>query len=308
MSLPLVIYHAHCTDGFGAALAAWKKFGDQAEYVAAQHGSDLEQTVVELAGSRTVYVLDFSFSRATMNALIKRGKVIWLDHHKTSFETVDAPWYAEAVHTKKLPHGGLMVLDNTKSGAMLAWLHFVEPSLHNKLNELPLMIQHIDDHDRWQHKIENTRNYMAMLNSLPKDFVRWNDNLEAQAANPSQYFAFILKGTTILETERDMLARSLMYTMRWVAIPFPGSPSGLAKGLSANLPVVFASVGGHELSTHSKTFGLVWIVDKDLQVRCSLRSTGDYDVSAIAKFHGGGGHRNAAGFQTTLEKMQEWLT
>ena len=30
----------------------------------------------------------------------------------------------------------------------------------------------------------------------------------------------------------------------------------------------------------------------------SLRSMGDFDVSAIAKRYGGGGHRNAAGFQT----------
>lgn len=26
---PLVIYHANCTDGFGAAFAAWLKLGDE---------------------------------------------------------------------------------------------------------------------------------------------------------------------------------------------------------------------------------------------------------------------------------------
>ena len=30
---PLVIYHANCTDGFGAAFAAWLKLGDEAEYL-----------------------------------------------------------------------------------------------------------------------------------------------------------------------------------------------------------------------------------------------------------------------------------
>ena len=34
--------------------------------------------------------------------------------------------------------------------------------------------------------------------------------------------------------------------------------------------------------------------------RCSLRSKGDIDVSAIARFHKGGGHRTAAGFKLSL--------
>jgi hypothetical protein len=29
----VVIYHADCRDGFGAAYAAWKKFGDNASYI-----------------------------------------------------------------------------------------------------------------------------------------------------------------------------------------------------------------------------------------------------------------------------------
>ena len=38
---PLVIYHANCADGFGAAFAAWLKFGDEAEYQAAQYGKPI---------------------------------------------------------------------------------------------------------------------------------------------------------------------------------------------------------------------------------------------------------------------------
>ena len=34
---PLVIYHASCADGFGAAFAAWLKLGDDAEYVPMQY-------------------------------------------------------------------------------------------------------------------------------------------------------------------------------------------------------------------------------------------------------------------------------
>ena len=34
-----VIYHADCTDGFGAAYSAWKLLGNRAEYHACKHGS-----------------------------------------------------------------------------------------------------------------------------------------------------------------------------------------------------------------------------------------------------------------------------
>ena len=35
-------------------------------------------------------------------------------------------------------------------------------------------------------------------------------------------------------------------------------------------------------------------------LRCSLRSKGEIDVASIATEYGGGGHKNAAGFKTTL--------
>ena len=41
--------------------------------------------------------------------------------------------------------------------------------------------------------------------------------------------------------------------------------------------------------------------DFDGSVRVSLRSLGDVDVRAIAAAHGGGGHRFAAGFESTLD-------
>ena len=41
--------------------------------------------------------------------------------------------------------------------------------------------------------------------------------------------------------------------------------------------------------------------EPDGSVRVSLRSLGDVDVRRIAEAHGGGGHRFAAGFTSTLD-------
>ena len=89
---PLVIYHANCTDGFGAAFAAWLKLGDEAEYLSMEHGkvktpTDFDMKVSLAAKDNDVYILDFSFPREVMDALFKHAKrVVWLDHHKTAFE------------------------------------------------------------------------------------------------------------------------------------------------------------------------------------------------------------------------------
>lgn len=50
------------------------------------------------------------------------------------------------------------------------------------------------------------------------------------------------------------------------------------------------------LAQKSGTYGATYYSTKDGSLKWSLRSTGNYDVSAIAKDFGGGGHKNAAGF------------
>ena len=78
-------------------------------------------------------------------------------------------------------------------------------------------------------------------------------------------------------------------------------------GLAANCLPHLQSDVGHELANQSGTFGLLWFIDKDNVCRCSLRSNGEYDVSAIAKAFGGGGHRNAAGFTTDIQTLLGWI-
>jgi hypothetical protein len=64
---------------------------------------------------------------------------------------------------------------------------------------------------------------------------------------------------------------------------------------AVNSTVNFSEVAG-ELAKKGP-FGVVWFVRSDGKYQYSLRSEGDFDVSAIAKSFGGGGHKNAAGFE-----------
>ena len=105
-SIDLVIYHANCTDGFGAAYAAWKLLGDRATYYAAKYGEAPPDVK-----DKCVVVLDFSYDNATTKRLIADAKsFLVIDHHKSAMIEL---------HDVTCTH-----FDMNHSGAMLSWKFF----------------------------------------------------------------------------------------------------------------------------------------------------------------------------------------
>ena len=304
---PLVIYHANCTDGFGAAFAAWLKLGDKAEYIPMGYGQEIVPT--QIATERVVYVLDFSFPRHTMEGLFAVAqRVIWLDHHASVFKDWGVPLDGvvdELTLGLVQPNDHTVALDNNKSGAMLAWEYF-HPG-----TEVPMLIRHIDDRDRWQFKMSGSRELHAAMDSLkPWTFSRWDllfhvDGIRLEALKD--------EGSAILRAHSQHVQAALKQAktcvVRWGCWKEMCGAIGFreAVGCSANAPAFLASDLGHELANKSGTFGLVWSMAGDGQIHCELRSNGDYDVSAIAKCFGGGGHRNAAGFSVEMSTLLGWL-
>lgn len=325
---PLVIYHANCTDGFGAAFAAWLKLGDEAEYLPMEYNPSSHKHI--FCHDREVYILDFSFPKPVMDAIFQHAKrVVWLDHHRSAFEMwLDSLAYS-VLDSNEVVVGSPPGVDQVKevyrntdkmyvrlhadkSGAMLAWEYF-HPG-----TEVPKLIQHIDDRDRWQFKLEGSRELHAALASYkPWAFEQWWSFLAWEN--------FHQEGTAILRAHNQHVQAALKQARKCAIIPaiidsvasykapwvWGNSAEWgdfcFASGLAANAPAFLASDLGHELANKSGTFGLVWSMAGNGQVHCSLRSNGDYDVSAIAKAFGGGGHRNAAGFSTDIDTLMGWL-
>ena len=313
---PLVIYHADCTDGFGAAFAAWLKFGDEADYLPMEYNPSSHKHI--FCHDREVYILDFSFPKPVMDAIFQHAKrVVWLDHHASVFKDWGVPLddvADELTLGLVQPNDHTVVLDNNKSGAVLAWEYF-HPG-----TEAPMLIQHIDDRDRWQFKLEGSKELHAALAShQPWMFSQWIPFLSnARWDNKTQVEFAIEEGTAILRAHNQNVQAALKQAMAceiWSWVPFANAPGAVVNGftryslsgLAANAPSFLASDLGCELAIKSGTFGLVWSMAGDGQVHCSLRSNGDYDVSAIAKAFGGGGHRNAAGFSTDINTLMGWL-
>lgn len=320
---PLVIYHANCADGFGAAFAAWLKLGDEAEYLPINYGEvktplDFDMKVSLAAKDNEIYILDFSFPREVMDALFKHAKrVVWLDHHKTAFEMWTGLYVKEGVHIEHDydldSNRHWITLDDNKSGALLAWEYF-HPG-----KEVPKLIQHIDDRDRWQFKLDGTKELHAALRSYePWTFEQWAEFLEEtgyMANDGTGIDAFYKEGAAILRAHNQNVQACLKQARECSILIINGTDDGHYGdatvvryiGLTCNAPAFLASDLGHELANKSSTFGLVWSMAGDGQVHCSLRSNGEYDVSAIAKAFGGGGHRNAAGFSTDIKTILAWL-
>lgn len=328
---PLVIYHANCADGFGAAFAAWLKLGDEAEYVPCQYGEDGLRADLRYGYTikdRDVYILDFSFDRDLMNFYFANAKrVVWLDHHKTAFETFGFTPNAPGEPAVEPLSRHDCILDNNKSGAYLAWEYF-HPG-----EEVPMFIRHIDDYDRWQFQLECTKAFnKALWSYAPWSFKQWQHEVDSTWSYPVSMLYYVGEGEAILRAHEQNVKGVVARSTRACRIPNYNAPQdevdfhrdqweltepqALAEvaermaipGLAANCPPHLTSDVGHELAKQSGTFGLCWTFGQTGTVaNCSLRSNGDYDVSAIAKSLGGGGHRNAAGFEIDIQTLLGWL-
>ena len=76
-----VWYHGEdCRDGFGAAYAAWRLWGDRATYVPVSHGAPPPPW----EPGDAVYVLDFSYDRETLLKIDAETILTVIDHHESA--------------------------------------------------------------------------------------------------------------------------------------------------------------------------------------------------------------------------------
>ena len=263
--IDFVIYHANCTDGFGAAYAAWKCLGNKAEYCAAKHGDPPP----DIAG-KNVAILDFSFNNKTTKEMIKSAEaLIVIDHHKSAMV--------------ELHDISNTLFDMNKSGAMLAW-EFFHPG-----KEPPKFIKYIEDRDLWKWELPYSKEFAAAFDMVPFDFEEFS-----LFEDDSVFDDAVKRGSYILAYSKTVIKKVCENA---VERTYDGK-----KVLVVNSSHWMSEIGSH-LSPNCD-FALIWYYDHaSNNTKVSLRSFHDHvDVSEIAKKHAGGGHKKAAGF--TLERNQ----
>lgn len=274
-----VVYHANCPDGF---CAAWlfHKVLPKATFVPANYGDPLP----EVLNDHDFYIVDFSYPPEQLLDLAERAnRVVVLDHHKTAKAAL---W--------GLSHPRLEVtFDMEKSGARLAWEYLFKKGLDVgdgcSLEQPPFLVEFVEDRDLWRHQLPYTHEINATIRSCEQDFATW-DTLYNKGA-----YALISDGVAILRYRRqrieEMKAQAVMYSLSGWNVPF----------VNCAIKDIQSEVAG-ELAD---PFAVCWYQMADGRYSYSLRSRGDFDVSKIAKQFGGGGHKNAAGFETEKKGAQD---
>ena len=265
-----ILYHANCTDGFGAAWAAWRKYGygTDIQYIPVRHGDNMP-----IINSKfKIYILDFSYDYDDILKLHKRhgvDNVILLDHHETAIDKV----------------GGLpnCTIDLEHSGAYMAWRHF-----HPK-SQVPWLIRYVQDRDLWKWELDDSKAVSMYIHSREFNFNVWDEMHGSLETNREP---LVEKGYAILAYQQTHIQRVIsnawIDTIVGYEVPVVNSP-------------LFQSEIGHELlKQYPEALFAGIYYEYDNRRNWSLRSREGFNVNQIAQSFGGGGHPQAAGFSEPI--------
>lgn len=274
MNRPLVIYHGNCADGFSAAWCFWRKYGADADYVAGVY----QQDPPDVTG-RDVYLVDFSYKRPVVEAMLKAAaSVCLIDHHKTAIDDL-RPLFMQDSWTgepKQLAH----FTDLNRSGATLAW-DYLFPG-----EDRPLLLGHVEDRDLWRFKLAGTREIQALVFSHEYTFETWD---RLMSADQVELLKMTAAGAAIERKHHKDVAELVGVCKRRMVIGGHSVPV-------ASLPYTLVSDAAHLMAQGEPFAACYW--DTAEGRTFGLRATDDgVDVSEIAKQYGGGGHAKAAGFK-----------
>lgn len=267
----LVIYHANCYDGFTAAWIARQAMPD-CELFEGRFGEPAPSA--DKVFMREVYVLDFSYPRTEMEllnvAVGHTGRLTVLDHHKTAEANCKGLDFCE--------------FDMERSGCGMTWGRFFPDA------PPPEWIRCVEDRDLWRFSLPDTKNVHAYIASLPMTMDNWDlldglsiesiaDRGEVVRGYIETYIGKAVKEARVVDVQMGFLHHQVAV----LNVPYQNA-SETADAILEKFPDV--------------DYSMTYFQRADGNWQYSLRSRSDFDVSKIAVARGGGGHAQAAGFET----------
>ncbi len=259
----IVIYHGDCFDGFTSAWShkTWRP-EEHATYLPAKHG----EPAPDVSGKR-VYIVDFAYPRDTLLRMHGQAEsILVLDHHKTAQADLEGLPFCE--------------FDMNRSGAGITWDYFAAEG-----EPRHWLVDVVEDRDLWRFRFgDQTRFTMAYVATLPMTFEAWDELASAGMEDAVRQGSAIQR---YIDSYGEKACREALF------LPIGG----------VTVPVI--NVGYQNGSDHidrliklhpTYPFAASFCLRGDGQWQFSLRSRGEFDVSAVARQYGGGGHHNASGF------------
>lgn len=255
---------ADCSDGFGGAWTAWKKFKNKAKYIGVLHQSPIPDGIK----NKIVYMIDFTYPEEDIKKMLKENiSVTSIDHHASAKKAI--------MLTNNYSYS------ENNSGSVLAWKYFFSKK------PVPKILKYIEDMDLWKRKLPYSEEIFIYHNLYQFDFNVWN-KLERILENPKKFKQCIKIGAALLKYQENLI--DLLINKNIEEVIFEGH-----KARAVNSPF-FSSQIGNKLLNKEFTVGIIWKKGRN-NIDVSLRGDGRVDVSKLALKHNGGGHKNAAGFR-----------
>lgn len=285
----VVLYHANCNDGFGAAWAIWSLLGStDVEYIPVSYGKPIPDQARQ---AKSVYIVDFSYPRQQLEELNREvSRLTVIDHHATAEKDLDGLPFA--------------YFDQQKSGAVLTW-EFIHPN-----EPVPELLLYVEDRDLWRWRLEDSREINeALMATVERDFDQWQYLNEHWKTGEKGTLA--ADGALALRIKESHVFR-LIEKPAWLEIDGHIVPA-------VNSPMLQSELGEALCRRWDSPFAATWCVRADGTSSFSLRSRPrlvglgnrtamsegaltehTHDCAATAEKFGGGGHKQAGGFETDV--------
>ena len=269
----VVLYHKNCFDGFNAAWAAWKKFGNKASYIPVEHQASPPKNL----NGKNLYIVDFAYSPKIMKNLMKIcSSVIVIDHHVSNGDAVKC--VSDCLY------------DMNHSGAVLTWKYFYPEK------PAPKLLRYVEDNDLWKFRLPFAKEISVSLDLHNGfDFKKWS-KIVSDFEDKKKFKKYVEEGK-IVSKYRDTIIKRIMAGAEKVKLEN-------YRAFVVNSPFWQSEIG-NLIVENKKAIGIIWS-RKSGKINVSLRSNGKTDVSKLAEKYGGGGHKAASGFALNIKDSIPW--
>jgi oligoribonuclease NrnB/cAMP/cGMP phosphodiesterase (DHH superfamily) len=276
----ILIYHHDDNDGCCAAAIAGNSYGRNEfdiKFVAINYGKE-SWSEDEIKAAEKVWLVDFTSDKMDEFVKVCGSKLIWIDHHKTAVEKFPNLWNSSSIP-------GIRSLGN--AACVLTW-EFTHPEDISS----PVAVAYIGDKDMWRFEYPETRAFTAGFNLMVKtpDDILWDVLLGPEYEDTVHNMISI--GELLLKAQNYKLQKAFD---RGVDCTFHNWKARLV-----NTTGSISELGEFIYRKPEYDIAIMWQAVEDMVVfslRSDSSSPNSPDCAEIAQQYGGGGHRNAAGFQ-----------
>lgn len=309
------IFHHNDFDGYSGGAVLYKYFTEELGFSKDQI---LSKVIIYPTNDKTfiiegvepptkedfVVVVDYSITKLTkkyLNEIAEQSYgTLWIDHHKTSLEVcykTDCTELALEDGKARLEAKFYKIVNMNYSGALLAYKTLYPNT------KTPEILKYVDDFDRWVHKYPESKKLNAGFTAIKsyKDISDkyWrvllnNTDMDNEHNKKAEELCLKFLSTTgalILSYDRERFESLINRIAYFGRIEHFSQYRTLVVNTQGH-----SSVFCGRLDDDNVDIGLLYYYDGKKYCYSIYSTKTDIDVSEIAKYYGGGGHKGAAGF------------